>query len=85
MCIVCRNIDRCLRGILKDKLVILVTHQVHFALQTDKLLALKDVSLWKFSSKGFTFLNPPKCVDKTLKFNGKEKYLSSYSVIIIQL
>ncbi len=35
---------RCIRGLLKDKLVILVTHQVHFALQGDKLLALKDVS-----------------------------------------
>ncbi len=39
--------SRCLRGILKDKLVILVTHQVHFALQADKLLALKDVSFNK--------------------------------------
>ena len=37
---------RCLRGILRDKLVILVTHQVHFAMQADQLLVLKNVS-WK--------------------------------------
>ena len=40
---------RCIRGLLKDKLVVLVTHQVHFALQGDKLLALKDVSLFEYS------------------------------------
>ena len=34
----------CLRGILKHKLIVLVTHQIHFALQADQLLALKDVS-----------------------------------------
>ena len=39
---------RCIRGLLKDKLVILVTHQVHFALQGDKLLALKDVSILQY-------------------------------------
>ena len=34
---------RCIQGILRDRLVILVTHQVQFALQADKLLALKEV------------------------------------------
>lgn len=37
--------SRCICGVLKDKLIILVTHQVHFALQTDNILALKDVSM----------------------------------------
>lgn len=36
---------RCLHGILKEKLVVLVTHQVHFALQTDQLLVLNDVNI----------------------------------------
>ena len=36
---------RCIRGLLGDHLVVLVTHQVQFALQADKILALKDVSL----------------------------------------
>ena len=35
---------RCIRGLLADRLVVLVTHQVQFALQADKILALKDVS-----------------------------------------
>ena len=30
--------------LLADRLVVLVTHQVQFALQADKILALKDVS-----------------------------------------
>ena len=34
---------RCIQGILRDRLVILVTHQVQFALQADKLLVLKEV------------------------------------------
>ena len=34
---------RCIRGLLKDKIVILVTHQVQFALEADKLLGLKEV------------------------------------------
>jgi len=36
---------RCIRGLLGDRLVVLVTHQVQFALQADKILALKDVSV----------------------------------------
>ena len=36
--------DKCIRGLLGDRVVVLVTHQLHFALQTDKILALKDVS-----------------------------------------
>jgi len=36
---------RCIRGLLGDCLVVLVTHQVQFALQADKILALKDVSV----------------------------------------
>ncbi|XP_064381882.1 ATP-binding cassette sub-family C member 4-like isoform X1 [Halichondria panicea] len=34
--------ERCIRGLLKDKIVILVTHQVQFALEADKLLGLKE-------------------------------------------
>ena len=37
--------DKCIRGLLRDRVVILVTHQLHFALQADKILALKDVNL----------------------------------------
>ena len=33
----------CIRRLLKDKLVILVTHQVQFAIEADKLLLLKEV------------------------------------------
>ena len=33
----------CVCGILKEKLVIVVTHQVHFALQANQILALKEV------------------------------------------
>ena len=36
---------RCICGVLKEKLVVLVTHQVHFALSADKILVLKEVSL----------------------------------------
>ena len=36
---------RCIYGLLHDRLVILVTHQVQFALQADKILALKEVHL----------------------------------------
>jgi ABC-type transport system involved in cytochrome bd biosynthesis fused ATPase/permease subunit len=46
------HVNRCIRGALKDKIVILVTHQVHFALQGDKLLVLKDVSsIWGCGSR----------------------------------
>ena len=46
-----RHLYRCIRGFLNDKLVVLVTHQVHFALQGDKLLALKDVRISLLSSR----------------------------------
>ena len=36
---------RCIYGLLHDRLVILVTHQVQFALQADRILALKEVCL----------------------------------------
>jgi ATP-binding cassette subfamily C (CFTR/MRP) protein 4 len=36
---------RCICGLLKDRLVVLVTHQVHFALSADQVLILKEVSL----------------------------------------
>ena len=39
---------RCIRGLLGDRLVVLVTHQVQFALQADKILALKDVSVMSY-------------------------------------
>ena len=38
------TILRCVCGLLHNRLVILVTHQVQFALQADKILALKEVS-----------------------------------------
>ncbi|XP_064396710.1 ATP-binding cassette sub-family C member 4-like isoform X2 [Halichondria panicea] len=34
--------DRCIKGLLAAKLVILVTHQVQFALRSDQLLGLKE-------------------------------------------
>ena len=34
---------RCIRGLLKKSIVVLVTHQVQFAEQADKILAMKDV------------------------------------------
>ncbi|XP_064396708.1 ATP-binding cassette sub-family C member 4-like [Halichondria panicea] len=34
--------DRCIRGFLRNSLVILVTHQVQFALQSDQVLGLKE-------------------------------------------
>ena len=37
--------DVCIRGLLGDRVVVLVTHQLQFALQADKILALKDVSM----------------------------------------
>ena len=38
--------DKCIRGLLGDRVVVLVTHQLHFALQADKILTLKEVSLY---------------------------------------
>ena len=35
----------CIRTLLANRLVVLVTHQVQFALQADKILVLKDVSV----------------------------------------
>ena len=35
---------RVICGLLRDKLVVLVTHQVQFAQQASKILAIKDVS-----------------------------------------
>ena len=35
--------DKCIRGLLKDRVVILVTHQLQFALEADKIVALKEV------------------------------------------
>ncbi|KAL5474368.1 hypothetical protein EMCRGX_G026307 [Ephydatia muelleri] len=34
--------ERCICGLLKDRLVVLVTHQLHFAEQADRVLALND-------------------------------------------
>ena len=33
----------CIRGLLSEHLVILVTHQLQFALQADKILVVKEV------------------------------------------
>ncbi len=38
------NLYRVICGLLKNKLVVLVTHQVQFAQQASKILAIKDVS-----------------------------------------
>ena len=43
----CPTMCRCIYGLLHDRLVILVTHQVQFALQADKILTLKEVHLLK--------------------------------------
>ena len=34
-----------MRDVLKDKLVILVTHQLQFAERADRILAIKDVRM----------------------------------------
>lgn len=39
---------RCIRDLLKDKVIILVTHQIDFALQGDMLLVLNNVSALSF-------------------------------------
>ena len=44
------HFHRCVCGILKEKLVVLVTHQVHFALQANQILALKEV--WAMLGRG---------------------------------
>ena len=36
---------RCIYGLLKGRLIVLVTHQVQFALKADRILALRKVSL----------------------------------------
>ena len=38
-------VQRCIRSLLKDHLVILVTHQLQFAQLADKILGLKNVCL----------------------------------------
>ena len=38
------NLFRCICGLLKDRLVVLVTHQLQFAEQANRILALNDVS-----------------------------------------
>lgn len=40
------NLSRCLQGLLKDRLVVLATHQVHFAILASKVLVLKEVSYY---------------------------------------
>ena len=39
---------RCISGVLADKLVILVTHQLQYAQHADSILVLKEVCMWKF-------------------------------------
>jgi len=34
--------EQCIEGVLKDKLVILVTHQLQFLARTQKILVIKD-------------------------------------------
>lgn len=33
----------CVRGLLEERLVVLVTHQIQYALQADKILLIKQV------------------------------------------
>eukprot|EP00731_Ephydatia_muelleri_P034922 Em0086g6a len=41
--VVARHIfDKCIHGLLRGSIVILVTHQIQFAMQADKILAIKD-------------------------------------------
>ena len=37
---------RCIRGLLSDKIVILVTHQIHYLDQCDTMLGLKEVNIF---------------------------------------
>ncbi len=36
---------RCIRGLLKNSIVVLVTHQVQFAVKSDKILVLNEVCI----------------------------------------
>ena len=36
--------DKCIRGVLSEKCVVLVTHQLQYVQQCDTVLALKEVS-----------------------------------------
>ena len=42
---ICFTVCSCIRGLLEDRLVVLVTHQIQFALQADKILLIKNVSI----------------------------------------
>ena len=46
--------DKCIRGLLGDRVVVLVTHQLHFALQADKILAINNVNLPVFHCRHYT-------------------------------
>ena len=50
MYIICVYSFRCIRGILSDKIVILVTHQVQYLERCDAILGLKEVSCIYHSS-----------------------------------
>ena len=40
-------IIRCICGVLADKLVILVTHQLQYAQHANSILVLKEVCMWE--------------------------------------
>ena len=40
-------IIRCICGVLADKLVILVTHQLQYARHANSILVLKEVCMWE--------------------------------------
>ena len=48
--------DKCIRGLLGDRVVVLVTHQLHFAIQADKILALTEVNVYNNAFRSLQLL-----------------------------
>ena len=49
----------CVRGLLADRLVILVTHQLQFALQADKILVIKEVKFVWSHNRRYVWVHMP--------------------------
>lgn len=49
--------DRCIRGILKNRTVILVTHRIRFLTEVDHLIYMKEGSVVASGKNSIQFLN----------------------------
>eukprot|EP00731_Ephydatia_muelleri_P021891 Em0014g482a len=73
--------ERCICGLLKDRLVVLVTHQLHFAEQADRVLALNDGKMVAYGNVQLLRANivtPEKLLD-IKKDDNKQKVSNSAS------